>query len=82
MDNREDERRQKQRKQRRRRGNGERKDEMEGSNGSEKEEGPTKQPRKDMHEKMTLAKRQMPNTTAQMDNKNYEKNEPSAPTQK
>ena len=37
MDNREDECRQKQRKQRRRRGNGERKDEMEGLKGSEKE---------------------------------------------
>ena len=34
---------------------------------------PTKQPRKDMHEKTTLVKRQMPNTTAQMDNKNYKK---------
>ena len=32
--------------------------------------------------KTTLAKRQMSNTSAQMDNKNYEKNEPSAPTQK
>ena len=35
-----------------------------------------------MHEKTTLAKPQMPNNTAQMENKNYVKNEPNTPTQK